>query len=836
MAKEDKKDGKKKKKGGCLTGVIAGICALVFIIIFVVAAFFAIVEAIIRNIINTIMNIIDGIINFLTHPWKSLKVAWATLGNGWDYIWNNSDFNPNQFEEFRQEQLIVVTQENFNDMTERLDSMINRNIAGLDNIMLKKMLLTYNAGKYSKNADIVMELTPEEETQCRNDSSIYYPFELKQGKEIEQMKMDLGEKVDLWLFERGEYEEKKAAENAYYLCTNGVLTLKNDKGQELIYYPEETLQKIYEKQCKKHLEGIITASEYASAVWDYLERCYTDGIDGIKMYKDTITEVSTTWDYKDEEIWKLFGYEVANLGLSIRKEVERADRQPKTNYVEMQNIEYYTLVSKHLTPVEFMVTLLEYSESRDFLDTFIKLVAEKNNIELTVYRIETGEGLIEKETKHEKTTITGQVGGNGKVEITRRYIETVTTNEDGSTTTSYAWVDGQGELQLDAKAVDSDVNLIVAELPRVSWTITISNIPANVKKVEFYVNNQLGGRERREYAPKNGKITYTEKDYFVQDSAKKANECDITTTNLTVTTETNYTIALTKVESWYGKSTYNNEKVNTKEMYTQKYSYGGEEKIRSTKDINMFTVSNYTETVTPSSVGDPKLFYDLSSVEKIAAENWNERISSWIDKLEGDDFAFWVTGAHVGQLINYAVNGKGTDTTLASINEIRQIKAAFAASEGWLDGWFCNNYTIVEMKSDYTNVQKGYVRTLVESNLNIGPSQPSDELGSFLGLLRNTEGKILVDKNGKLSNVKYNPNGRDVMYEGLYGNKEEAVGHNLSTSIEQICELLEQYDSSRGLSDVMRYLFSAYKNNNAGYDVEEYDYSIFDPTEMVPVY
>ena len=119
----------------------------------------------------------------LAHPIKwifqegfELKNLFSQLGNG--------TYDPTGLEGTQPKQLIIIGQNEFEKMKASLD------VAGLDDLMLKKMLLAYNTGKYSHNADIIIQLTEEEAKSGETT-----PFEVKQGKEIDQISMNFLEKV-----------------------------------------------------------------------------------------------------------------------------------------------------------------------------------------------------------------------------------------------------------------------------------------------------------------------------------------------------------------------------------------------------------------------------------------------------------------------------------------------------------------------------------------------------------------------------------------------------------------------------------------------------------------
>lgn len=67
-------------------------------------------------------------------------------------------------------------------MKQSFDKSISRNVLGLDDIMLKKLLLAYNTGNYSEKASIIIELSGEEVEKINNDTTLKGPFEMKKRK------------------------------------------------------------------------------------------------------------------------------------------------------------------------------------------------------------------------------------------------------------------------------------------------------------------------------------------------------------------------------------------------------------------------------------------------------------------------------------------------------------------------------------------------------------------------------------------------------------------------------------------------------------------------------
>ena len=103
------------------------------------------------------------LIEFLRDPIGWMKEKWAELTNWFGTaLGAGVEFDEMQYENRRTNPTICISQEDFESMKSNLETMLNRNVAGLDDIMLKKMLLTYYKGTFLDDTTVLIELTKED--------------------------------------------------------------------------------------------------------------------------------------------------------------------------------------------------------------------------------------------------------------------------------------------------------------------------------------------------------------------------------------------------------------------------------------------------------------------------------------------------------------------------------------------------------------------------------------------------------------------------------------------------------------------------------------------------
>lgn len=242
---------------------------------------------------------------------------------------HESDFYDNQIDP-----TVEITQEEFEDTKNKLEQAINRKLAGLDDIMLKKMILAYNRGIYLKDTLIIMELADGEDNKEEMK-----PFDIIKGD-----------------------EDKGIGKNGKkYISTNGMISITKG-GEQLLYYPEDALTQIY-------IQGYRDAEYKKEEAYDdakaYLKRCYTFGDNGIKMYCFNEHKKETTLKH-------------------INGDIEKRISRESNTYADLVNIEYYSKISQYATPIEFMVDLMELTGSKEFINSFLEMVGTENYVNLKI--------------------------------------------------------------------------------------------------------------------------------------------------------------------------------------------------------------------------------------------------------------------------------------------------------------------------------------------------------------------------------------------------------------------------------------------------------------------
>lgn len=242
-------------------------------------------------------------------------------------------------------------------MKGQLDANINREAAGLDDITIKKMLLTYYRGIYVKDADIYMEIPDEE-----YDDVDAFPYEKTR------------EKLD---------DEKK---EKGYLKTKGIVSIENEEGVELDYWPQDLLKQMYENEYQPNVD-----KGYGNDVKEYLSNCYTGGQNGeIQVYAFTTQDIEENYEYSND---KITGSSKSSNGTG-----------------KFETVNYSTNITQYSTPVGFLVNLMEITGSREYINAVMELVDE-DSIVLTLCNIE------QKTVRKETINCNQNMKVNGKKEI-----------------------------------------------------------------------------------------------------------------------------------------------------------------------------------------------------------------------------------------------------------------------------------------------------------------------------------------------------------------------------------------------------------------------------------
>lgn len=157
---------KNKKSGKVVKRALISILIPILIVMLVVGAFYAIIHGIvelIEGVITKLAEIKSGWDSFWSHPgtWISDGVAQVTnfFEKGFD-----GDFNPRSAGiEGLFKPTIITDTEDFEAIKNSIDAaQVNRNSAGLEDYMLKIMLLSYYRSIYLSDYNIYIQITDEE--------------------------------------------------------------------------------------------------------------------------------------------------------------------------------------------------------------------------------------------------------------------------------------------------------------------------------------------------------------------------------------------------------------------------------------------------------------------------------------------------------------------------------------------------------------------------------------------------------------------------------------------------------------------------------------------------
>ena len=878
MAKEDKEDKKKKKGGGKkgLTGCFTGILAIVLIIVLLVSFIFAIFEAIIEFIKNVVLGIINGILNFLAHPIKSTIQALGALGN-WLSENFNQEFDGWALEKNQPDQLIEISQDEFIAMRDAIDESISRDAAGLDDIMLKKMLLAYNTGKYSRNADIIIELTADEAEALKKEET--QPFSVIKGEDLPQLDLNAldiaANRVNTFfdalfgdgsIFDSDVYkdakDEREDKQDKDYLHANGVLKFVNEEDQELVYFDAEVLEKLYVDEFQANRYG--ASSDYAQSVWEYLStKCYTDGKKGMKMYgHETVEEELIEWTFEDDDPdLKSFG-DIFDLGdkalsnIAINRQIINENYLYKaTDWIsetrdlgflgellkdddgdvlgmdgivdtaiktyEMQDLDYYSLVSQYTTPVEFMIDLLNISSSKEFVNAFIDKMTNESEVTLKIYRVSNSSSEEITEVTKEKATVKAEAVVSAEV---------VQYNNDFGT-----WHDGsKGATVTKIELLDKDIIWGLGDKLRVK--VTVGNIPDEVEQIKLKitfkadadnpiyvlcpgdptgVSNIFG-----DHLGSRAEITYDA--WFNERFKTRSNVGTIKQYTTKLTTETKLDIAVEKAETWYGTFEYNN-KIQKDTIYETINKNGRMvssegEPIMISKSVPTATYTRGVSNTSPISGDFDFSIFAEHDIEYYAWSEIGSRIESWYADLKADNVMFWVVpGGHLTHSL-YTMYGDGGLQLCKDTDELLNIRLTYAMENGPADWWIDRYYLPVEMKCETQSYKIGHLYTTVNRYLEQGTPKVKDNIDFFLSLLKNDTGKY--DRS-----AKYNPNGKEVVYKTVY-DSEDRVARFFETSAEMLFNLLERSPHTQGLADVMRY--TLYQYTTKDYGVTEFNFNIID--------
>lgn len=155
-----------KGKGKIKKSILISILVPVLIILFIASAYFAIIQGmvkIIEGIVTKLADIKGGLDSFTKHPWTWISDGMAQISNFFSEKLNGT-FNPSAAGiEGLFKPTIVMNTDDFENIKSSIDTaQVNRDSAGLEDYMLKIMLLSYYRSIYLSDYTVYIQITPEE--------------------------------------------------------------------------------------------------------------------------------------------------------------------------------------------------------------------------------------------------------------------------------------------------------------------------------------------------------------------------------------------------------------------------------------------------------------------------------------------------------------------------------------------------------------------------------------------------------------------------------------------------------------------------------------------------
>lgn len=331
------------KKNGFKNGLLMQLLVPILIIVLIASAFYAVID----GIIGIISGVLGKIANVFKHPIESLKRVGAQFANNWADFWGLDYFNENAYNDKRLEAKVIIDIAKFEDMKNSLSTGIDLKKTGLDDLTIKKMLLTYYRTTYLEDVQILIELTDDE-------------YEMPDD-ELKPFKKDKVKPTD-------------GSDELPYLITNGCMSITADyvgengasKNVKMLCFTKEGLNEMYKN------EYVNGDDSKKNAVMEALKTCYTLGDDGrINMLSFSPEKITETYSYADGK---------------ASYENESYSDASAPQYL---SLDYNNNISMYVVPVEFMVDLMEITGSKEFINEFMKLIDDTYEIKLKVYPVQS---------------------------------------------------------------------------------------------------------------------------------------------------------------------------------------------------------------------------------------------------------------------------------------------------------------------------------------------------------------------------------------------------------------------------------------------------------------
>lgn len=154
----------KKKDGGSggISGILIAILIPVLVIVLIGSFLFSIFETIVDFIVGIVADFLMGLWDFLTDPIGTILEWKGNINNFFAKLFDDDNFDPTKYENLRTDPVVVVSDEKVQETIDALEKDIDTDIAGLDKLMLKKIVLANYRGLYLDDTNVLVELTKED--------------------------------------------------------------------------------------------------------------------------------------------------------------------------------------------------------------------------------------------------------------------------------------------------------------------------------------------------------------------------------------------------------------------------------------------------------------------------------------------------------------------------------------------------------------------------------------------------------------------------------------------------------------------------------------------------
>lgn len=362
----------------------------ILIVVLIAACLFAIIDGMVNIIESNLAKVTEIAGNFIENPIDYIRDAITTMRNWVDANIGIGDgiFNPDALSiQSLRRPSIVVSQNDFDNIKLNLDSaQVDRDAIGLEDYMLKVMLLSYYRSVYLSDFDIIIEITEEEKkmveelnNEAASDPEKYpCPFEIVEGDTL----TGIGE------------------DGKWYLKTSGMIIIETtvedlntgvETEKQLKYYNKAVIDDLY----NQYITYKDIRPQYAYSLKEFLKTTYTNSTSAygeIMICTIDDTQKQTIYNYDDPKI----------EDYTISETIDGA--------LKYTPINYDIVAAKYGTPVEFLLNLLEITGSKDFVNAFISLAASNEYyIKIGLYDLTSRTTNIVDEKYLQDTVIEGTI-------------------------------------------------------------------------------------------------------------------------------------------------------------------------------------------------------------------------------------------------------------------------------------------------------------------------------------------------------------------------------------------------------------------------------------------